>query len=155
MYNAPRLLDPIVELVLNFNPAWVNAQDGRGQTPLHLAAALNRVDIVALFLLQDSVDDMIRDFMGKTAADVAGGPDTSTLISGACAGDIKRQCMLSFRSLTQYLRASRNSSLALSLQRGIPGTFRRLCGLSRFNLVESTVDDVSNTCRSSRRSLVV
>lgn len=74
--------DPIVELVLKHNPAWVNAQDGRGQTPLHLASALNRVDIVALFLLQESVDDMIRDSMGKTAADVAGGPDTSTLISG-------------------------------------------------------------------------
>ena len=71
-----------MELVLKHQPALLNAQDARGQTPLHLAAQLNRVDVVALFLLQEQVDDMIRDHHGKTALDVAGGPDTATLISG-------------------------------------------------------------------------
>ncbi|KAK4054372.1 hypothetical protein OIO90_003605 [Microbotryomycetes sp. JL221] len=71
----------IVELVLKHEPAWLNAQDVRGQTPLHLAAGLNRTDVVALFLLQDDVDDSIRDAVGKTAAEGAGGPDVSTLMT--------------------------------------------------------------------------
>lgn len=74
--------DPTVELVLKHQPRSLNAQDARGQTPLHLAASLNRVDVVALFLLEEQVDDMIKDNSGKTALEVAGGPDTATLISG-------------------------------------------------------------------------
>lgn len=75
--------DPTVELVLKHQPSALNAQDSRGQTPLHLAAQLNRVDVVAAFLLQEQVDDMIKDHFGKTALDVAGGPDTATLVSGS------------------------------------------------------------------------
>lgn len=75
--------DPVVELVLKHQPAWLNAQDTKGQTPLHLAANLNRTDVVALFLLQDNVDDSVRDNFGKTPLDVAGGPEVSTLITGA------------------------------------------------------------------------
>lgn len=69
---------------MKHQPASLNAQDARGQTPLHLAATLNRVDVVALFLLEENVDDMVRDNLARTPLDVAGGPDTATLISGAC-----------------------------------------------------------------------
>jgi hypothetical protein len=38
---------------------------------------------VALFLLEEGLDDMVKDVAGKTCLDVAGGSETATLISGA------------------------------------------------------------------------
>lgn len=63
----------------------LNSQDSRGQTPLHVAASLNRTDVVSLFLAQDDVDDMVKDSQGKTCSEVGGGSDVVGLISGTLA----------------------------------------------------------------------
>ncbi|EJD53857.1 hypothetical protein AURDEDRAFT_157107 [Auricularia subglabra TFB-10046 SS5] len=53
---------------------------GSGTTPLHLAAALARDDIVALLLEQPGIDDTLRDTQGKTCREVARGKDTIAVI---------------------------------------------------------------------------
>ncbi|SCV69967.1 BQ2448_1361 [Microbotryum intermedium] len=72
---------PVVEAVLKQAPDCLNAQDPRGQTPLHVAASLNRMDVVALLLLDDKIDDAVKDCQGKTALESAASADTATLIS--------------------------------------------------------------------------
>lgn len=73
---------PTVEFVYTHDPAAINVADSRGQTPLHLAAALDRRDVLALFLAQDDTDDMIRDHAGKTCFEVAATPEAASQISG-------------------------------------------------------------------------
>jgi ankyrin repeat protein len=73
---------PTVEFVYKHDPAAINVPDSRGQTPLHLAAALDRRDVLALFLAQDDTDDMIRDQTGKTCFEVAATPEAASQISG-------------------------------------------------------------------------
>ncbi|SGY27552.1 BQ5605_C124g13324 [Microbotryum silenes-dioicae] len=72
---------PVVETVLKQVPGCLNAQDPRGQTPLHVAASLNRTDVVALLLLDDKIDDAVKDCQGKTALESASSADTAKLIS--------------------------------------------------------------------------
>ncbi|BGP57314.1 hypothetical protein JCM8202v2_004954 [Rhodotorula sphaerocarpa] len=72
---------PTVEFVYRHDPSAVNVPDSRGQTPLHLAAALDRRDVLALFLAQDGTDDMIRDQSGKTCFEVAATPEAASQIS--------------------------------------------------------------------------
>lgn len=55
---------------------------GSGTTPLHLAASLNRVDIVNLLLDLDGVDDGLRDANGKTCKDVARSKEIVKAIDG-------------------------------------------------------------------------
>ncbi|KWU44499.1 hypothetical protein RHOSPDRAFT_18065, partial [Rhodotorula sp. JG-1b] len=72
---------PTVEFVYKHDPTAINVPDSRGQTPLHLAAALDRRDVLALFLAQDDTDDMIRDQTGKTCFEVAATPEAASQIS--------------------------------------------------------------------------
>ncbi|KDE07698.1 hypothetical protein MVLG_02157 [Microbotryum lychnidis-dioicae p1A1 Lamole] len=72
---------PVVETVLKQVPGCLNAQDPRGQTPLHVAASLNRTDVVALLLLDDKINDAVKDCQGKTAHESASSADTAKLIS--------------------------------------------------------------------------
>ena len=55
---------------------------GSGTTPLHLAAALGRVDVVNLLLEQDNIDDSLRDSNGKTCKEVARNKDVARAIDG-------------------------------------------------------------------------
>ncbi|KAH6904642.1 hypothetical protein BKA70DRAFT_1153845 [Coprinopsis sp. MPI-PUGE-AT-0042] len=48
---------------------------GSRTTPLHLAAALGRVDVVNLLLEQDGIDDSLKDSNGKTCKEVARSKD--------------------------------------------------------------------------------
>lgn len=73
---------PSVEHVLQHSPASINAQDAKGSTPLHLAASLNRADVVQLFLQSTLVDDSIRDVGGRTCTEVGGGSEVAGIISG-------------------------------------------------------------------------
>ena len=57
---------------------------GSGTTPLHLAAALGRVDIVNLLLEQDSINDTLRDAQGRSVKDVARGKDVVRALQGPC-----------------------------------------------------------------------
>ncbi|GAA6003099.1 hypothetical protein JCM10207_001988 [Rhodosporidiobolus poonsookiae] len=73
---------PIVELVYKRQPQTINAQDARGQTPLHLAASLDRRDVLSYLLVQDDVvDDSIRDRSGKTCLEVAATPEAAGVIT--------------------------------------------------------------------------
>jgi ankyrin repeat protein len=53
-----------------------------GTTPLHLAAALGRADVVNLLLEQDGIDDTLRDISGKRCRDVAKAKDVIRAIDG-------------------------------------------------------------------------
>ena len=55
---------------------------GSGTTPLHLAASLDRVDIVNLLLEQDGVNDSLRDANGKTCKAVARSREVVKAIDG-------------------------------------------------------------------------
>jgi ankyrin repeat protein len=71
----------VVELVVSQCPLLVNTQDSKGQTPLHVAAAMNRADVVTLLLSRPDVDDTIRDNAGCTFNDLASG-QTVSIITG-------------------------------------------------------------------------
>lgn len=69
-------------MVLQRCPYLLNSRDPRGQTPLHLAVALRRPDVVALLLAQPAIDDMQRDHDGLTCTDVPGAdPDVVQLVT--------------------------------------------------------------------------
>lgn len=53
-----------------------------GTTPLHLASAIGRCDIVNLLLEQPGIDDTLRDRRGQTCRDVAKGKDVVRAIDG-------------------------------------------------------------------------
>ena len=55
---------------------------GSGTTPLHLAASLGRADVVNLLLEQESIDDSLRDSLGKTCRDLARGKEVTRTIDG-------------------------------------------------------------------------
>ncbi|GAA5910494.1 OSBP family protein [Sporobolomyces salmoneus] len=70
-----------VEFVAKQLPNSINSPDSRGQTPLHLAAALDRRDVLPLLLEVDGVDDMVRDQSGKTCLEVASTAESAGIIS--------------------------------------------------------------------------
>ncbi|GAA6017217.1 hypothetical protein JCM11491_001856 [Sporobolomyces phaffii] len=70
-----------VEFVAKQLPNSINSQDSRGQTPVHLAAALDRRDVLPLLLESDNVDDMVRDQSGKTCLEVASTAESAGIIS--------------------------------------------------------------------------
>ncbi|GAA5919977.1 hypothetical protein JCM6882_004144, partial [Rhodosporidiobolus microsporus] len=72
-----------VELVFKHQPQTVNAQDARGQTPVHLAAALDRRDVLAFFLNEDEADNMVKDASGKTCLEVAATAEAAGIINVA------------------------------------------------------------------------
>lgn len=55
---------------------------GSGTTALHLAASLNRVEILALLLDQQDIDDTLRDSHGRTCRDVAKGREAIKVLQG-------------------------------------------------------------------------
>jgi len=63
--HAPEILELMLEYDFN-----VNEQDGRGDTPLHIAARNNRSKLVRI-LLQHGASPEIKNWSGKTPADVA------------------------------------------------------------------------------------
>ncbi|KAH9810195.1 Oxysterol-binding protein-domain-containing protein [Melampsora americana] len=70
-----------VQLVLsNSKPKHLVTQDTSGQTPLHIACALGRSDVVALLLAQAQVDDSIRDHDSKTCLELCKHPEVAKLI---------------------------------------------------------------------------
>ncbi|EGF99292.1 uncharacterized protein MELLADRAFT_45770 [Melampsora larici-populina 98AG31] len=70
-----------VQLVLsNSSPKHLLTQDASGQTPLHVACALGRTDVVALLLAQPQVDDSIRDLDSKTCLEVCKHPEVAKLV---------------------------------------------------------------------------
>lgn len=56
---------------------------GSGTTPLHLAASLERCDIVNLLLEQPGIDDTLRDNRGHTCRDIAKSKDVIRAIEGS------------------------------------------------------------------------
>lgn len=55
---------------------------GSGTTPLHLAAATGRADVVRLLLEQDGIDDTKLNALGRNCRDLAKGKDTAKAIDG-------------------------------------------------------------------------
>ncbi|KAI9758923.1 MAG: ATP synthase complex assembly protein atp12 [Chaenotheca gracillima] len=53
----------------------INARDREGNTALHLTSMLGRASIVRLILDQDTVNDTIQNYQGKTPLDLARSPD--------------------------------------------------------------------------------
>lgn len=71
----------VVQLVLSHSPpSHVHAVDVRNQTPLHIACALGRGDIVAVLLAQPQVDDSIKDVDGRTCLEVCKGPEVAKMM---------------------------------------------------------------------------
>ncbi|GAA6042875.1 hypothetical protein JCM8097_007204 [Rhodosporidiobolus ruineniae] len=70
-----------VELVFKQQPQTLNSQDARGQTPVHLAAALDRRDVLSFFLGSSEVDDMVKDASGKTCLEVAATAEAAGIIT--------------------------------------------------------------------------
>jgi ankyrin repeat protein len=56
---------------------------GSGTTTLHLAASLDRCDIVNLLLEQPGIDDTLRDGRGQTCRDIAKNKDVIRAIEGS------------------------------------------------------------------------
>lgn len=68
---------PVVEYVLSDGAGTidVNARDKEGNTPLHLAAAQGRGQIVRLLLEQPGINDSIANYQGRLPLDLARTPD--------------------------------------------------------------------------------
>ena len=78
-------VETTVEFVAKQLPKSINSQDSRGQTPLHLAAGLDRRDVLPLLLEVDGVDDMVRDQSGKTCLETASTAEAAGIISSRSA----------------------------------------------------------------------
>lgn len=68
---------PIVEHVLSSSAGTidVNGRDKDGNTPLHIAAMLNRPPVVRLLLEQAGINDALANYQGRTALDLAKNPE--------------------------------------------------------------------------------
>ncbi|KAJ4373405.1 hypothetical protein N0V83_003700 [Neocucurbitaria cava] len=72
---------PVIEFVLSNttlspdSPIDINSRDRDGNTPLHLAATLGRVQVVRMLLDQPGINDSITNFNGQTPLDLARTPD--------------------------------------------------------------------------------
>jgi hypothetical protein len=71
---------PIIEFVMsNLSTGeileGINAKDKEGNTPLHLASKLGRVQVVTVLLDQADINDSITNLRGETALDVAYSPE--------------------------------------------------------------------------------
>lgn len=81
LHLAVRCAKPSVfPFVLEHRPDDLNIQDGLGQTPLHIASALGRSDLVSVLLAQPNIDDGIADNASRTCFELAATPEVSRLI---------------------------------------------------------------------------
>lgn len=55
-----------------------------GNTPLHLAASIPRIDALELLLAREDVDDTIKNFDGLDCMGVANGGEVGGRIQGEC-----------------------------------------------------------------------
>lgn len=63
---------PVIEFVLSNTPQVdLNARDNHGQTALHIASSMGRLDVVKLLLSKNEVNDGVLDHKGKSALDIA------------------------------------------------------------------------------------
>lgn len=68
---------PVIEYVItHFGTALgINSRDKDGNTPLHVASMLSRASVVQLLLEQKGVNDLLMNYQGRTALDLAKSPD--------------------------------------------------------------------------------
>lgn len=68
---------PVIEYVItHFGAALgINSRDKDGNTPLHVASMLSRASVVQLLLEQKGVNDLLMNYQGRTALDLAKSPD--------------------------------------------------------------------------------
>lgn len=76
---------PTVQLVLSHKTLDINAPEAQqGWTPLHIAASLDRANVVQLLLEQPGINDMKRDKDGKEPLEVSS-PEVAQVIQGETA----------------------------------------------------------------------
>ena len=74
---------PVIEYVLNNTPQVdLNARDHHGNTALHLASSMGRLDVVKLLLSKSDVNDGVLDARGKSALDVASTAEVKVVLKG-------------------------------------------------------------------------
>ncbi len=61
----------MVQSVCGRYPEWICVPDAEGETPLHIASKLGRIECLDLFFSLPLLDDTIRAHHGKTAAELA------------------------------------------------------------------------------------
>ena len=73
----------MIEYVLNNTPQVdLNARDHHGNTALHLASSMGRLDVVKLLLSKSDVNDGVLDARGKSALDVASTAEVKVILKG-------------------------------------------------------------------------
>jgi len=66
----------VIEQILSTTPMDINTRESKdGNTPLIIAAAMNRPSVVKLLLQQRGVDDSLTNYQGKSALDMAKAPE--------------------------------------------------------------------------------
>ncbi|KAF9427712.1 hypothetical protein BGZ94_004340 [Podila epigama] len=77
---------PVIEFVLSNTPQVdPNARDSHGQTALHIASSMGRLDVVKLLLSKNDVNDGVLDHKGKSALDVASTAEIRMILKGSAA----------------------------------------------------------------------
>lgn len=81
---------PVVEFVLSNTPQVdLNARDNHGQTALHIASSMGRLDVVKLLLSKNEVNDGVLDHKGKSALDIASTAEIRIVLKGKNTRTIK------------------------------------------------------------------
>lgn len=62
---------------------WINERNSpNGETPLHLASKLGRIDLIEILFQIPNIDDTVRDTMGKVPVEVAKNEAISIILKG-------------------------------------------------------------------------
>ncbi|KAK9473185.1 Oxysterol-binding protein-domain-containing protein [Dipodascopsis tothii] len=110
-----------VEFILKANHPLVsvNSQDADGNTPLHLAAAQGRADVVSVLMQQPEINDTVANNAGKQAVELCRGADLAQAMQisraqfvEAAAMDLKKYFVeKDFKGLDELLALPRVSAL--------------------------------------------